>query len=142
MSDVVRFSDSQVEMARQALEMRRKGLDTYTIAKRLGLSVNKTTGLLRSTFAEARALVGAAEHRELLDMEVDRLDALQAALWDDAIGGDVRAAEACLKLIMARSRLLGLDAGEDAGATTVVVAGERRAYLQTLVALSGGDSSA
>ena len=46
------------------------------------------------------------QHRML---EVQRLDALQVAAWDKAMGGDVRAILAVIRLVEHRSRLLGLD---------------------------------
>ncbi len=41
-------------------------------------------------------------------VEVDRLDALQHALWDAAMGGSVPAARALVRIIEARARVLGL----------------------------------
>ena len=46
------------------------------------------------------------QHRAL---ELARLDALQASLWDRAEAGDVKAVNAVLRIIDQRSRLLGLD---------------------------------
>jgi len=40
--------------------------------------------------------------------EVARLDALQAALWDDALAGDVAAVDAVLRIVVTRCRVLGL----------------------------------
>lgn len=49
-------------------------------------------------------------------LELERLDALQVALWDDAVAGDVTAVDRVLKIINARCRLLGLDQhGQDEG---------------------------
>lgn len=45
---------------------------------------------------------------ELRCFEVDRLNALQLAVWPDAMAGDVSAVEAVLKIVMQRCRLLGL----------------------------------
>ena len=59
------------------------------------------------------------DHRAL---ELARLDALQVALWDDAINGDVKAVNAVLRIIEQRSRLLGLDKpGSVADARTVMM---------------------
>ncbi len=41
-------------------------------------------------------------------MEVDRLDALQQALWDRAMGGSLAAAQAVVRIIEAPARVLGL----------------------------------
>ena len=62
----------------------------------------------------SRALWQALDERtaeavdELRALELHRLDQLQRALWDDAMEGDVRAAEAILKIVDRRIRLLGL----------------------------------
>lgn len=59
---------------------------------------------------------------DLRTLEVLRLDALQVALWDDAMAGDVKALNAALRIILQRSRLLGLDKpGVGQGAQTVVM---------------------
>ncbi len=44
----------------------------------------------------------------LREVEVRRLDALQVGLWEAAMAGDVEAAHACLRIIFARVKVLGL----------------------------------
>ncbi len=56
---------------------------------------------LRSRIAEL-----ATEYREL---ELARLDALQAAHWPQAVAGSVRSADLVLRVIDRRVKLLGLD---------------------------------
>src|SRR4051794_16459536 len=56
---------------------------------------------LSSTIAEA-----VTEYRQL---ELARLDALQAAHWAQAVGGSVRSADLVLRVIDRRTKLLGLD---------------------------------
>ncbi|MDP9465798.1 MAG: hypothetical protein M3P31_00915, partial [Actinomycetota bacterium] len=41
-------------------------------------------------------------------LEVARLDALQQALWEPALTGDLRAVGQVVQIVAARSRLLGL----------------------------------
>jgi hypothetical protein len=45
---------------------------------------------------------------ELRQVELVRLDALQASLWPQAMSGDARAANTILRIIDYRTRLLGL----------------------------------
>ena len=45
----------------------------------------------------------------LREVEVRRLDALQAALWDASMAGNMEAVIACLKIILARIKVLGLE---------------------------------
>jgi hypothetical protein len=69
--------------------------------------------------------------REVVEMELDRLDALQNAVWGMALTGDFKAVETTLKIMQHRARLLAL--GEESSGNsvqTVIVAGED--YVQTL----------
>ena len=45
---------------------------------------------------------------ELRRLEVDRLDSLQVAIWEDAMTGDVRAVAAVVRIMHLRVKLLGL----------------------------------
>lgn len=54
----------------------------------------------------SRIAEGVAEYR---DLELARLDALQAAHWPQAVAGSVRSADLVLRVIDRRMRILGLD---------------------------------
>jgi hypothetical protein len=75
--------------------------------------------------AEAKALVVEATQRDLLTLEVERLNIVQRSLWDNMLSGHVPSAVAIVNVIMRRSELLGLDAermrDEGNRARTVVV---------------------
>lgn len=58
---------------------------------------------------DGREAEAVGQHRIL---ELQRLDALQVGLWDQALAGDVKAVNAVLRIIEQRSRLLGLDKPE------------------------------
>lgn len=69
--------------------------------------------------------------REVVEMELDRLDALQNAVWGMAMMGDFKAVDSTLKIMQHRARLLAL--GEESSGNTiqtVIVAGED--YVETL----------
>jgi hypothetical protein len=90
---------------------------------------------------EARALVVEASQKEMLTLEVHRLDALQDALWLNAMSGHVPSAGMCMNLIMNRAKLtvefrerVGADADH---ARTVVVPVENDGYLQALMDAAG-----
>jgi len=70
-----------------------------------GTAYNVVAKALREQTAEAVA--------DLRDLENARLDALQHALWDAAMTGDVRAATAIVKIVQARVRLNGLEPARD-----------------------------
>lgn len=91
--------------------------------------------------AEAAALVTASSQREHLELEVARIDALQAAIWPQAMMGHVPSATAALSMIVQRSRLIGLDPekmNEDGEtARTVVVPQESSSYIDALKRAAG-----
>lgn len=90
---------------------------------------------------EAKSLVVEASAREMLTLEVNRLDALQHALWANAMSGHVPSAGLAMNIIMNRAKLVGLDPekmGEAAaGGRTVVVSGEGDGFLEELKVLAG-----
>jgi hypothetical protein len=51
---------------------------------------------------------------DLRELENARLDALQLALWDAAMTGDIKAVVAIVKIVKARVHLNGLEAGQAA----------------------------
>lgn len=91
----------------QALELRRAGVDYQTIADKVGYT-NKGTAYAAVQAALRRGFVEPA--KELRELEADRLDRLQAAVWSAAIRGDVKAVDRVLRISDQRAKLLGLNA--------------------------------
>ena len=96
-----------VEKQRRCLDLRRAGVTYDVIAEQVGYSnagaaYNAVRSALRATLQEP-----ANEVREL---EVDRLDRLERALWPAALNGDQGAIDRILRISERRARLLGLDA--------------------------------
>ena len=89
----------------QAVEMMLAGKDFDTIAAELGYATRSGAwrAVQRALSKQREALAG-----EYLMLEMQRLDALQVALWDQAMAGDVKAALGCLRIIEQRLALLGL----------------------------------
>jgi hypothetical protein len=92
--------------------------------------------------SEASALVVENSQREMLTLEVARMDALQSALWPQAMAGHVPSASAVLSIIVNRSKLVGLDPekmNDDAAqrARTVVVPQDSGGYLAALQRAAG-----
>lgn len=85
---------------------------------------------------EGKALVVESSQREMLALEVARLDSLQLALWKKAMGGHVQSVNAIVNIVMNRARLVGMDAnrpGEDANTPrTLVVPVDGEGFLQAL----------
>jgi hypothetical protein len=66
-----------------------------------------------------------------VELELDRLNALQNAVWGMALSGELKAIETTLKIMQHRARLLQLgEESKDSSNTTVIVAGED--YVETL----------
>jgi hypothetical protein len=121
-----RHRDRALAAARRlkAVELKTSGLTYAQVATELGYTsrgtaYNIVTKALKVQTAEA---VGS-----LRGLENARLDALQQALWDAAMSGDVQSVNAIVHIVAARVRLNGLEpTGEGYGAAqstprTVVV---------------------
>jgi len=89
----------------RAIQLKLQGLTYQQIADELGYNSRGTVYKIIKT-AQAARLTGAVE--EHLDIEVSRLNALQAAVWPAAMSGDLRALVVAARIIDARCRLLGL----------------------------------
>src|SRR5690349_21525515 len=97
----------------RAIKLRAQGWTYEKIADELGYA-NRGTVCHIVSDALAAQEIDAIE--DLRFLERARLDALQVALWDAAMTGDVKAAQGVLNVILARVRLLGLN-GADREAT-------------------------
>lgn len=94
----------------QAIQMRLAGLTYDVIAQRLKYSSRQAAAkdIERALAVALRDANRSAE--EFREVELMRLDRLQAAAWAKAVQGDPRAIHACLQVIDRRCKLLGLDA--------------------------------
>ncbi len=89
----------------RAVELAMDGKTYDQIAREVGYA-NRGTAHRVVMKALADRLLDDVE--ELREFEAARLDALQAALWDKAMSGDVRSTISILRIIDRRCRLLGL----------------------------------
>jgi hypothetical protein len=103
----------------QAFRLRQVGLPYRAIAARMaadprwqGRLPHRYDG--RRTFRDVmteltrqRVELGEAVHA-VRQLELERLDLLQATIWGDAVGGDVAAVDAVLRIMAKRAVLLGL----------------------------------
>lgn len=83
--------------------------------RRQGFSFAEIGGALRISAASAYrdcvvslADITAEPARDLLELELLRLDELQMAIYGRALDGDLDAINACLKILDQRAKLLGL----------------------------------
>lgn len=94
----------------KAIALRLAGMDYETIASRLGYSDRAAACKDIQRALEANIAQQAQSADTLHEVELMRLDRLQAAAWQAAAGGDLKAIETVLKIVDRRCRLLGLDA--------------------------------
>ncbi len=98
------------DRAHEAHRMHVAGADWRTIADTLGYASSKTASMAVTAYLQKAGLEHSVEDRTVaLQLEIDRLDALQAAVWDRAVGGDLKATAFVVGLIERRVKLLGLD---------------------------------
>lgn len=97
------------DRSRQVYHLRRGGMSHTEIAARLGISYAECIRDFRSFQKKAMAEFGPEDRVSLTQLEVDRLDALQLAVWDAAMAGDTKAVTSVLQIINTRTKLLGLD---------------------------------
>ena len=98
----------QDDVARSAYRMRRAGLSYFQIAENLGVPEARLPKLMHKAIQVAADLVSIGDKQELLALEVERIDEIQAGVYADAISGDIRAAELVLKCIHDRVDMLDL----------------------------------
>lgn len=89
----------------RCVELAGAGKTYEQIAAEVGFS-NKSSA--RKAVVAALAAREANAVDELRHIEVARLDSLQAASWEDALGGNVQAVDRILRIITLRAKILGL----------------------------------
>lgn len=109
MAQIKSMSAKKRERANRYADMRLKGWALSEIAVREGVTENTVTKLLNEVLAELNArTLGYAYGVQ--QMELERLDRLWRAAFEQAEAGELAAVDRCLKIMERRSNLLGLDA--------------------------------
>lgn len=113
----------------RAVELALLGRSYDSIAREVGFANRGNAWRTVQKALGDRVVEGVDELRAL---EVDRLDSLQEAAWPHAMAGDLAAFDVILRIIAARSRLLGLHASPAAGSAPIrtVVLGQDSATRQ------------
>ena len=93
------------ERDHKALELRKAGASLEAIAATLEMEPWEVAESLQRSLAE----LTQESDEELRRLEIERLDALQRALWPKALQGSWQAVDRCLGIMERRARLLKLD---------------------------------
>lgn len=96
----------------KAVALRLAGLDFQSISDQLGYTNRSVAAQDVDRAISARIEDGTRSIDELREMELLRLDRLQAAAWAKALAGELKSIELVMKIIDRRCKLLGLDAPE------------------------------
>ncbi|MDL4812798.1 hypothetical protein [Actinomadura opuntiae] len=102
-------SARRVEAAQKrarALELRKAGATYDQIAQQVGFS---NRGTAQRAVVTALREITAEPARDVLALELERLDAMLLGLWPDARRGDQQAIDRVLRIQERRARYLGLD---------------------------------
>ena len=102
------------ERERSALELRKAGATPERIAQALGFK--DTNSVLAAIKAQLDASAPESPS-DALKLELERLDAMQRALWPEAMKGKWLAVDRCLSIMERRARLLGLDGSKQEAPT-------------------------
>jgi hypothetical protein len=116
-----RMTGDRIETAereRKALELRKAGASFDEIAKALDYA-DKSGAFYAIKRALSDIVPPAVD--EMRTLEGERLDALLAAVWKQAMDGDLKAVDRVLRIIDQRARLLGLNAPVQVGLNGEVV---------------------
>lgn len=130
-------------MARQtkAVALRLAGLDFVNIAEQLGYTNRAAASMDVEKAISARIEDGTRSIDELREIELLRLDRLQAAAWAKALTGEHKSIELVMKIIDRRCKLLGLDAPERHEVVTLDWLDTQIRELQAFIAARAPDGA-
>lgn len=117
-----------------AFELRKAGASYELIAEKLGYKSAKTVEVIISR--EVNKRYTQEDMQEVVQMELERLDALQLIAWRKAKEGDMGAIDRILKIMERRAKYLGLDQQEtqvtQTHNTAIFIGGTEEEYVAQL----------
>ena len=143
--EMVAFGVDVFDPARRVHELRLRGMGWREAAEQAGYgSAPAARAAVKAMLDRAAMEMDKEQRAERLDLELERLDALQAAFWTGAITGDDKAAATVLNVMRHRAKLLGLEVPDqaDTRAKTIVVSGSTEEYQNALRAILAADEPA
>ena len=127
-----------VHRADQAYALRRQGKSLSDVALLSGYpSGAAVSQAISDRFSQLARAITTIERDNILLMELDRLDELQAAHYESAMYGDIKSGEFVLRVMQHRAKLCKLDQPEaDASQNTVLIVGKAESsYVEQLKVL-------
>lgn len=122
---------SKEEMAYRGYELRISGADWTAIAQELGYNDGAhARSQITALINKAKASLSMERKAEIIELELDRLDQLQLAVWPSAMTGDTKSIDSALKIMVHRAKLLQL--GEEKPETTRTVIVTSSDYIERL----------
>jgi hypothetical protein len=98
----------RAERAGQALDLRKAGLTFKKIGDRMGVTEQRAHKMVTDELARLNSK--RSENAEAVTrLELERLDALIAAIWPKAEQGDLTAIDRVLAIMARRAKMLGID---------------------------------
>jgi hypothetical protein len=98
------------DKAEQGYELKKQGKTWGEVARIVGYDSPAAARVETTRWLTSVAVNGSIERREeILELELERLDSLLNAVWDQAMDGDTKAVDSALKVINTRAKLLSLD---------------------------------
>jgi AraC-like DNA-binding protein len=95
-----------LDRERQVVALRRQGFTWQDIADQVGYS--SPSGASEAYYRASYRVV-TEDVQAIRELENDRLDLLFSSVWEQALAGDHKATDTCLRIMSRRAKLLGLD---------------------------------
>lgn len=122
--------------SQQAWELRLAGHQITDIARKLGVSIPTASRDVSYAYEEYRRHM-TEDAKEAARLDLLRLDALAAAYWKPAQGGDAKAAQILLKILQQREKIYGYAAPEKVEITTPPDTNAARQQLEQILQARG-----
>jgi hypothetical protein len=130
------------EKATQAYELLLGGKSHSEVAEILGIAhVDDVWRLMTERFQYDASRLTDAQRKDILGMELLRLNALQAAVWPSAMMGDPKSVDSAVRIIATRAKIAGLEQVDPVvNKNLVLVMGDKEEeYIAALKAVSTDD---
>jgi hypothetical protein len=129
-------------VAREAeiIKLRRGGLTYDMIAEKMGYA---SASVARQAYQRGMERYVAPDVNEIRQLESERLDIAQAAIWQGVLSGDNQSVANLIKIMERRAKLFGLDAPKELNLRAEVITYDRNSIdgeVQRLVALLDSSS--